>query len=125
MNSFAESLYTEDLYRVTGAILVITSKDWKDLSEDEKNLLNKILNSVKLTPESVTMLSLSPVTLEKLQVYDPVKVISFGTPVYPQVKLYDNTSVNGISVLQADALDRLDDAKKKSLWLGLKQMFGI
>ena len=49
------------------------------------------------------------------------KVLLFGTQA--QVNPYEHVQAQGFSIIRADELGALDDAKKKSLWLALKTMF--
>jgi hypothetical protein len=41
------------------------------------------------------------------------------------IKTYEHVQAQGFSMLVANDLSELDEAKKKSLWLALKDMFGL
>jgi hypothetical protein len=120
-----EHLYQEDLYNIPGSLIVIVCRPWQKILEDEKALLAKILGSVKIGMGSVIVQSMPAVTLDSLRAFNPQKVLIFGASVEGDIKPYERTLVNGISVIKADDLDQLDDLKKKNLWIALKQMFGL
>jgi hypothetical protein len=114
-------LFNEDLYSIPAIITIVINKPWENIAEEDKVLLTKILGSVKLGPQSVRMISRKSVTLDELSAIGANKILIFGseTPVKP----YELVQAQGFSVISADELSRLDDAKKKSLWLALKNMF--
>jgi hypothetical protein len=121
----SEYLFQEEIYQIPIPLMVVVSTPWHKILEEEKALLNKILGSVKVNTESVAIQYQPSVSLEKLQRLNPGKVLLFGCAVEPEIPPYENTVVSGISVIKADDLQQLDDARKKSLWLALKQMFGV
>jgi hypothetical protein len=84
-----------------------------------------MLAAVKLNLASVQILHLQKFSLQDLQVFSPARVLAFGATIQEVTQLYTNTMVDNVPVIVADSIDKLDDAKKKSLWLALRQMFGI
>ena len=118
-------LYQEELYTITGKVVVVIDKEWTSVSENEKALLAKILGSVKQSLESVQIINKTILSLNSLQFLSPSKILVFGTKLEDDLKPYESGALNGISVIKADALSELDDNRKKSLWLALRQMFGI
>ena len=104
-------------------VMVILPKAWSEVSEDEQILLSKILGSVKLSLASVHLLSLREFDVKDVEMFAPEQIITFGAICKGERALYEVLSVKGISILQADALTNLDDARKKSLWGALRQMF--
>ncbi len=123
--SVFEHLYTEDLYSIPPRTIVLTDKPWDDHSEEEKLLLGKILGSVKLSLTGVQVLHRDNLEVSELAPMNPSKIISFGVSVRPVQKQYEYVPVDGFHILVSDSLSRLDDARKKSLWLALRQMFGV
>lgn len=124
MNTVAlESLYPEELYALHTKVLVIVPNAWTAVSEEEQTLLSKILGSVKLSLGAVQIIALAEFEIQTLAAYRPDQIIAFGSRLKREARLYEVIHVSGISVLQADALPVLDDARKKSLWGALKQMF--
>lgn len=104
-------------------VLVILSKNWDEVSEQDQLLLAKILGSVKLNLASVQIITRSEFEINDLKVFAPSKIIAFGSVLKGSPKPYELLSVHGTSVLVADALHQFDEVKKKSLWSALKQMF--
>jgi hypothetical protein len=118
-----ENLYQEELYALSPKVLVILSKNWEHVSEEDQLLLAKILGSVKLNLASVQILTLQAFDLDGLQVYGPTQIIAFGSVLKSSSKYEQLLTLHGTSVIQADALHKLDEIKKKSLWNALKMMF--
>jgi hypothetical protein len=120
-----ENLYQEELYQIPSRVLVVLSKNWEDLSTDEIGVLTKILAAVKLRLDAVQIVTRQEFTMGDFSTFAPVKILAFGAPLKPQANLYEAISFGGTALVVADALHVLDDAKKKALWLALRQMFGI
>src|SRR5687767_9366122 len=123
--SGVQHLYTDDIYRINSQVIVVIDKEWSSVSEDQKALLNKILGSVKLSLAAVHIISRSDLSLKSLHFLSPSKVLVFGAQLEENIKPYESTIIQGTTVIKADHLAELDDARKKSLWLALKQMFGV
>jgi len=120
-----ENLFQEELYQIPGRTVIISSKNWTEVSDEERTVLSKMLAAVKLNLASVQILHLQKFSLQDLQAFSPARVLVFGATIQEVSQLYTNTLVDNVPVIVADSIDKLDDAKKKSLWLALKQMFGI
>lgn len=117
-------LFQEELYSFTTETLVVIPKDWQLYEAEERALLKKILNSVKVDIHAVRVVTLPVVDLEDLHIYSPSRVLIFGSRVNGSVP-YQATSAQAFTVMAADDLSELDDQKKKNLWLALRQMFGV
>ncbi len=126
MNRAAISyLFQEDLYQLPPHPLVILlSKEWNTYSAEEKTLLAKILGALKLDLASVRILIRKELSMNELSSLAAPKVLVFGAALN-DIKPYEHIQAQGFSVIKADDLPELDDAKKKSLWLALRNMFGI
>ncbi len=120
-----ESLFQEDIYSIPGRTLIVTAKDWTETTEEERTVLIKMLSAVKLNLAMVQIITLQNFSLEDLSSFNPSRVLIFGGTIKEVSQLYTNTVVNGVPIITAEAIDKLDDAKKKSLWIALKAMFGI
>lgn len=124
MNSSAlPYLYQEELYHVTGKVLVVLARPWEQYTEDEKILLSRILGSVKLGSAAAHIIVQNPLSLESLKTYNISRVLVFGATT--DINAYQTVQVQGFSVIRADDLRDLDDQKKKNLWMALKTMFGL
>lgn len=118
-----EGLYSEELYKIREKVLVIVPRPWADIQEEEKMLLGKILSAVKLSLSSVQILSRSEFTVSDFTAYRPHCIIAFGAVLKNSAKTYEKITENDTSIVVADELRHLDDARKKNLWLTLKQVF--
>src|SRR6187402_1568056 len=110
--SALENLYQEELYRIPSRVLVVLSKNWEELSVDEIGVLTKILAAVKLRLDAVQIVTSKAFTMDDFSTSSPVKVLAFGAPLQPPANPYEALSIGGTSVVVADALHILDDAKK-------------
>lgn len=121
----AEHIYAEELYELPKRVLVLIPHSWESLPPDEATLLSKILASVRLSTSAVQILSLSKVTIDELKIYNPSHILSFGTKLTPEVKPFSLEIVKDVQIVQSETINNLDDLKKKSLWIALKQAFGL
>ncbi len=92
------------------------------MTDDHKALLAKILGSVKVNLASARIIHRDQVSSKELQDFAAPRILLFGTQA--DVNAYEHVQAQGFSVIKADELGALDDAKKKSLWVALKGMFG-
>ena len=126
MNSTAiENIFQEELYRIPVPVVIIIPRPWHKILEDEKTLLAKILASVKLNIGSVAIMVREEASPETIKNSNCEKLLVFGSRFLPDIRAYEGVEVEGISVIRADDLGQLDEGRKKQLWLGLKQMFGV
>lgn len=123
--SVFENLYQEELYVVPQRTLVLIDKPWDQLTESEHTLLVKILGSVRLSTAAVQIIHRQNSSITDLLTLHPLRVISFGVAISPVQTPYEFVPLDGVPVIVSESLSALDDAKKKSLWLALRQMFGI
>lgn len=118
-------LYPEDLYSIPPRVLVILSDPWEKLTEAEQTTLTKMITALRLNIATVQIITGATFTLADLAAYAPTKVIALGATLQGSNRLYESFTHDGVPVVVADALPRLDDLKKKNLWLALRQMFGV
>ncbi len=123
MSNAYEFLYQEDIYQASQTTLILINQPWASMSDGDKVLLNKILSSVKVSIDQVTILEATNVSLAALRQYNPSKIIAFGTVITESEGFYKNQQLGNITFISSDALYLLDDVKKKNLWAALKQMF--
>ena len=124
MNSLQTHLYSEELYQIPAGILIVIKKNWQDYTTEEKVLLTKILQSVKVNVAQVQIISMDRVSIHTLSGLSPSFVLIFGSEI-PDIKPYEVIPAQDFSMIRADDLGQLDDAKKKNLWAAMKQMFNI
>lgn len=119
-----QTAYTEEIYNIKEKTTVILSQKWNDLTEADKQQLQKILQAVRLNLSAVRILHQPKFDLAQLQPV-PARVIYFGDPV-PGLAQFECIQTSGTVVL-APHLHLLpaDDSGRKKLWIALKQMFGL
>jgi DNA polymerase III psi subunit len=120
-----EYLYQEELYAQRATVLVILFPGWNELTEEDQLLLKKIMGSVRLDLAAVQIITRQEFSLQDLENYAPKQIIAFGSVFKGSTARYQLISHEGTAIIQADSLQNLDDPKKKSLWMALKQMFNI
>jgi DNA polymerase III psi subunit len=121
----ADQIFTEELYHLPGKVLVLIPTPWESIQPDHEVLLRKILASVKLSLDGVQVLHLAEADINSLNVYKPSHILSFGTRLNPECKPFTIEKHQDIQIIQSESLEILDDSKKKSLWIALKQAFGL
>jgi hypothetical protein len=117
------NLYPEELYKIKSKVLIVLSKPWSEVGDEEIILLGKILNAVKLSLAAVQIITRAEFTVEDFECYQPTCIIAFGSILKDSTKKYETLSIGGIPIVVADELLDLDDVRKKNLWLTLKQVF--
>lgn len=117
------ALYQEELYNVRPKVLVILSKPWQAIGNDEVILLGKILGAVNLSLAKVQIITSMEFSIDDFKIYRPARLIAFGARCRDSEKMYENFYFNNTSIVVAHDLDQLDDARKKRLWQTLKQVF--
>jgi len=118
-----ENLYSEELYNLPPKVLIVVSKPWSEIQEDEKILLGKILSAVKLSLPSVQIINRAEFGFDDFNAYGPVCIIAFGATLINSTKMYERIMVDRTAIVVADALRQLDDLRKRNLWLTLKEVF--
>ncbi|HEY0741448.1 MAG TPA: hypothetical protein VGD40_08300 [Chryseosolibacter sp.] len=114
-------LFNEELYTIPPIVTIIINKPWEAITEEHRTLLSKILGAVKIGLPSARIMQRKSVTLDEMLGIGAQKILLFGTQA--PVNAYEYVQAQGFSIIRADELEGLDDAKKKSLWLALKTMF--
>jgi len=120
-----ESLYQEELYILPAPLLIVLSKPWANLTPEEITTLTKMLNAVRLNLASVQIIVRTDFSVEELSAYSPKHILAFGSALQSSSVVYENLSIGDTSIIISESLDKLDDTKKKSLWLALKKMFNL
>ncbi|HEX8060864.1 MAG TPA: DNA polymerase III subunit psi [Cyclobacteriaceae bacterium] len=107
------STFNEEIYLVKEKVNIILSEPWENIPEADRQLLQKILQSVRLNLASVRVLYQPQPDASQLT----SRTIYFGAT---EVK------TDGM-VVHAPQLSQLqtDPAGKQKLWLALKQLFGL
>ena len=106
-----QSTFDEEIYLVKDKITVVLSEPWEQIAEADRQLLQKILQSVRLNLATVRILHQSdPPTLSTRGIFFGAADIKTEGPI-----------VHGPSLSQLQN----DPAGKQKLWVALKQLFGL
>lgn len=120
-----EYIFTENLYQIKGKVLVLIPNSWSLQSNQDISLLSRILGSIKLSIDTVQIVSATEISLNELNNYNPSAILAFGVTFTPTIKPYSAEVINGITLIWAEKLADLDEAKKKNLWNALKEGFKL
>lgn len=127
MNDLLENLYQEDVFDIPRPpAIVVLPESWGKLNEGDVALLSKILGAIKLSLAAVKIITMPVLDIENVahtEVCNSDVLLLFGSTLKPPVDSYKNVTVKNFKVVQADTLAALDDVKKRSLWLALKELF--
>lgn len=118
-----DELYTEELYRLPPKVTVAIEVPWREISDDNRTLLAKILDSIRLPIAAVRIVTVSVIDEEWVAAANAREIIAFGCKTRPELNGYMWSTIAGSAVLRCDALDVLDDTRKKSLWKALKEKY--
>lgn len=105
--------------------MVILRQPWEGYSADDKDLLQRILTKIKQPPAAVRIISGPKFTLDELQKMKPSALLIFGADVEGVSPYQIVPAAQGFSAIRADDLPELDQERKKRLWVGLREMFGV
>ena len=119
----SQYLYQEEIYKISPKLLIVINKPWSEVSGEENILLEKILKALKLSLASAQILTRSEFLIEDFRVFAPSFIIAFGSKLTNSERMYEGIQIDGTTLVAADALDKLDEVKKRNLWLTLKQLF--
>ena len=126
MNSSALThLFQEELYRFSTPVIVVLTRPWDAYTADEQLLLGKILTSVKVDINAVQMVVRPSLDIRSLGIHAPARVLIFGAEPTESLEMYQPVAAQGFMVIRADDLGAFDEQKKKTFWVGLRQMFGV
>ena len=119
-----QTAFNEELYQVKEKTTVILSSPWNDISESDRQQLQKILQAVRLSLASVRIVHQEVLNLTQLKP-QPERMIYFGVPVTGLAQ-FECIKAQGTIVL-APPLSQLqtDPGGKQKLWIALKQLFGL
>lgn len=122
--SLAKYLYQEELYNVPPLVTVVLQRPWDEYTPADRELLEKILVNIRQSTAGVRIITHDHPDLKTLGEEGTANVLVFGSDV-DGLEPYVVSSAQGFSVLRADDLPALDQERKKRLWTGLREMFGV
>ena len=118
----AEVLFAEELYQIEGKTIVVISEPWEKIGTDDRLLLQKILQAVRLSTEAVTIVHQPVLNIPAIG-SRAWRVIYFGSGT--DGPLYEPTRIGDVPVILSAplALLQADATAKQKLWAGLKVLF--
>ncbi|HRI78276.1 MAG TPA: hypothetical protein PLR06_01970 [Cyclobacteriaceae bacterium] len=119
------AIYPEEVYTIPIPVIVITGDPWTKLTDEHKQLLNKILLSVRQSLTSVRIIHQSEFDVSVLP-EKPARIVAFINP--PKgLTTYEVIQTGETSVVFAGPLPQLitDEPARRKLWGALKTHFGI
>jgi len=122
-DSFFKIIFEEEVYLIAPPVAVIIDIPWSDVKEDQRVLLSRILQAIKLSTEGVRILHLTQFDLSSFE-EKPSRVLAFISP--PKgLASYEIIKTGSTSVIFSDPLEKLitDDSGKRKLWAALKGLF--
>lgn len=123
--SLLKDLYHEELYMIPSSVLFVLPEAWEALPESDVTTLTKMIGALRLSMASVRIITQQQFSIADLAAYAPSQVIALGAVCHDSPAPYQVVHIGNTALVVAEALHQLDDAKKKTLWLALKQMFGL
>lgn len=123
MSEPADILFQEEIYSIAPKPVVLLQQPWEALSDDEKQLLTKIIAALRTSLDAVVVRS-QPVFDLSAWKQKPARLIYFGE-VPKGIPYYEVVQSDGVALVAAASLKDLlpDDAARKQLWGALKQLF--
>jgi DNA polymerase III psi subunit len=118
-----DTVYNEEVYSVEVRVMVVLGTPWSEVTPDYRVLLNRILQSVGHSLESVRIIDQNPLDISAWP-EKPARVIAFVPP--PKgVAVYEPVSVGQTSILFSEPFEILagDNTSKRKLWDALKGLF--
>lgn len=121
--SAADILFQEEIYSIAAKPVVLLQQPWEALSDEEKQLLTKIIAALKTSLDAIVIKS-QPVFDLSTWKQKPSRLIYFGE-VPKGIPYYEVVQSDGVALVAAASLKDLlpDDAARKQLWGALKQLF--
>ena len=117
-----EQTFPEELYKLPPIPLIALSKDWTEMTSVERDLLSKILASIKLTLGNVRIVCCQSIAKKEIVSYSPQLILAFGVEIHGITDLYEVNQLDGTPCILAHPLHELDESSKKRLWIALKSL---
>ena len=122
-DSAFKTIFGVEVYQIASPVAVVIAVPWNDIKEDQRQLLSKILQAVRLSIDSVRILHLTQFDLSSFE-EKPSRILAFVAP--PKgLASYEVVHTGETSVIFSDTLESLisDDGAKRKLWGALKGLF--
>ncbi len=120
-----ESTFQEDLFQLGRRPVVVINESWEILGENERELLTKIISALKISIDSVTIVTQPTLDIASLK-QKADRLIYFG--ILPAgVSRYEVLESDQLSFICSECLSDLLDNEpaRKQLWMALKKLFSV
>ncbi len=117
--------YQEEVFHLRQRPVVVINETWEQLREKERELLTKIISALKISIDSITIVSQPMLDITSFA-GKVNKLIYFGE-LPAGVAPYENLESNGVSFICSQSLSQLldNEVARKQLWLGLRALFSV
>ena len=117
--------YQEEIFRFKPKPIVVINKAWEQIGEKERELLSKIISSLKISIDSITVVSQPTLNITFFKAKTG-KLIYFGD-LPAGVTRYEVLESEGLSFICSESLSELIDNEpaRKQLWIGLRSLFSV
>jgi DNA polymerase III psi subunit len=120
-----ETTYQEEVYQIRPRPIVVINEAWDHLGEKELELLSKIISALKISIDSVTIITQPSFDITSFK-GKTLKLIYFGD--LPEgVSRYEILESHGLSFICSVSLTQLleNEQARKQLWAALKKLFSV
>lgn len=117
--------YQEEIFQIKPKPVVVINVEWETLGEKERELLCKIIAALKISIDSITIVSQQTLDITAFA-GKTSKVIYFGD-LPPGISRYDILESGDLSFICSENLTQLldNEASRKQLWVALKKLFTV
>jgi len=117
--------YQEEIFQIRQRPVVVINEAWDQLGEKERELLTKIITALKISIDSITIVSQPMLDIPSFT-GKTHRLIYFGS-LPSGIAPYENLESSGISFICSLSLTQLIDNEvaRKQLWLGLRKLFSV
>ncbi len=124
-----ESIYSEELYSIPTRPVIVLTKAWNDLSDGERDQLQKITTALRqrihplLGLDSLSIISVLSLDLSKWK-QRPKTILYFGPPV-KGLNYYEVIEASNTRMVLSESLAELipNETARGRLWQALKMLF--
>lgn len=120
-----ETTYQEEIFQIKSRPVVVINYVWEKLGEKERQLLTKIISALKISIDSITIVTQQPFDVNAFKEKTP-KLIYFGD-LPAGISPYEILELNGLSYICSQSLTQLleNEPARKQLWIGLRKLFSV
>jgi len=120
-----DTTYQEEIFQIKPKSVVVINEVWEKLGEKERELLSKIIAALKISIDSITIVSQPTLDITSFA-GKANKLIYFGdSPV--GISRYEVLESGDLPFVCSENLTQLIDneASRKQLWIALKRLFTV